>query len=194
MFVHWHYSLDKDRVRKLASKFLDISSPLSCQKDRLLVEKFIRQASRPIYLAARRIYASLTRFYLLQVQTEFPTLMKYEGGWPVRNILAQFLRNRSVRERKTMVWCPFLRVLELHWYNCSRLRNLQKQSPGRRLTKPRPYPTQRWMKMMTLKQMMMRTLSRSDQSKKERYQYHVHLIDVQETCWQELSRLRSLQK
>lgn len=38
--------------------------------------------------------------FLLQAQNEAPFLMKFEGGWAIRAIMTQYLRNRSARERK----------------------------------------------------------------------------------------------
>ncbi|KIK77734.1 hypothetical protein PAXRUDRAFT_165864 [Paxillus rubicundulus Ve08.2h10] len=67
----------KDGVRKLAMQYLNTSCMLTQQKDKLLVEKVIRKA-----------------------QVQWPDLVPYEGGWAVRDILAQFLRNRSGKERE----------------------------------------------------------------------------------------------
>ncbi|KIK97907.1 hypothetical protein PAXRUDRAFT_75768, partial [Paxillus rubicundulus Ve08.2h10] len=64
-------------VRKLVMRHLDTSRTLSQQKDRLLVEKVIKKA-----------------------QSESATFVKYEGGWAVRDMMAQFMRNRSAKERR----------------------------------------------------------------------------------------------
>ncbi|KIJ04355.1 hypothetical protein PAXINDRAFT_22357 [Paxillus involutus ATCC 200175] len=72
-----HYNILCDIVRKLVIKYLDSSRTLSQQKDRLLVEKIIKKA-----------------------QSQSEKFMEYEGGWVVCDMMAQFLRNWSAKERQ----------------------------------------------------------------------------------------------
>ena len=39
----------------------------------------------------------------MQAQNDMPFLMRYQSGWPVRDIMAQFLRNRLAKEREMAV-------------------------------------------------------------------------------------------
>lgn len=87
----------KDTVRKLVVKYLDTSRTLSQQQDQFLVEKVIRKVIFCQYLGAYMRHLPLC---LTQAQLECDELMKYEGGWAVRDMMAQFLRNHTANERK----------------------------------------------------------------------------------------------
>ncbi|KAI5981452.1 hypothetical protein EDD15DRAFT_2203956 [Pisolithus albus] len=67
----------KRGIRKLANRKLDTSRTLAKQKNKLLVEKVIFQA-----------------------QVEYKIFQNYENGWPVRDLLAQYLRNSSQQEKR----------------------------------------------------------------------------------------------
>ncbi|KAI5997545.1 hypothetical protein EDD15DRAFT_2364272 [Pisolithus albus] len=67
----------KHGIRKLANRKLDTSRTLAKQKNKLLVEKVIFQA-----------------------QVEYKIFQNYENGWPVRDLLAQYLRNSSQQEKR----------------------------------------------------------------------------------------------
>ncbi|KAI6154670.1 hypothetical protein BKA82DRAFT_35637 [Pisolithus tinctorius] len=67
----------KRGIRKLANRKLDTSRTITQQKNKLLVEKVIFQA-----------------------QLEYKIFQKYENAWPVRDLLAQYLRNSSQLEKK----------------------------------------------------------------------------------------------
>ncbi|KAI5984002.1 hypothetical protein EDD15DRAFT_2375721 [Pisolithus albus] len=62
----------KRGIWKLANRKLDTSRTLAKQKNKLLVEKVIFQA-----------------------QVEYKIFQNYKNGWPVRDLLAQYLRNSS---------------------------------------------------------------------------------------------------
>ncbi|KAI9463457.1 hypothetical protein HD554DRAFT_2283600 [Boletus coccyginus] len=64
-------------IRTLVIKYLDITVPLSRQPNRLLVEKVI-----------------------IKAQSVCPELQQYEGAWAVRNIMGQYLRNRTTQDRQ----------------------------------------------------------------------------------------------
>ncbi|KAI6137738.1 hypothetical protein BKA82DRAFT_93873, partial [Pisolithus tinctorius] len=64
-------------IRKLANRKLDTSRTIMQQKNKLLVKKVIFQA-----------------------QLEYKIFQKYENAWPVRDLLAQYLRNSSQLEKK----------------------------------------------------------------------------------------------
>ncbi|KAH0828634.1 hypothetical protein J3R83DRAFT_2978 [Lanmaoa asiatica] len=72
----YYYSIIRE-VQKAACKYLDTNQSLSQQKDALLVEKVIRD---------------------IQLKNDY--LMRFEKGWPVRDMLAQYLRNIRQRERR----------------------------------------------------------------------------------------------
>ncbi|KAG6369826.1 hypothetical protein JVT61DRAFT_13449 [Boletus reticuloceps] len=71
------YNLVLDTVRNLVVQHLDITLPLSRQKDRSLIEQVVIKARKDV-----------------------PFLERYEGGWATRDMMSQYLRNRSGRTRR----------------------------------------------------------------------------------------------
>ncbi|KAH0834780.1 hypothetical protein J3R83DRAFT_10381 [Lanmaoa asiatica] len=86
-----------DLIRQLVIKHFDTSLPLSKQ-NKWLVEKVIIKAS----LTNSSIYASI----YASAHGKAPFLTRFEGSWATRAIMAQYLRNRSARERKTKEASP----------------------------------------------------------------------------------------
>ncbi|KAI6046982.1 hypothetical protein EDC04DRAFT_2625965 [Pisolithus marmoratus] len=71
-----YFNYLKRTIRKLAKRRLDTSRTLTQQKNGLMVEEVVFQA-----------------------QVECKIFRKYENAWPVRDLLAQYLRNRSRKEK-----------------------------------------------------------------------------------------------
>ncbi|KAG6380096.1 hypothetical protein JVT61DRAFT_8181 [Boletus reticuloceps] len=71
------YNLVAHAIRTLVAKYLDVNLPMSKQPNKLLIDKVV-----------------------IMAQTQFPKLKDYEGNWATRDIMAQYLRNRSSRERQ----------------------------------------------------------------------------------------------
>ncbi|KAF8441733.1 hypothetical protein L210DRAFT_1061341, partial [Boletus edulis BED1] len=57
--------------------YLDVNLPMSKQPNKLMIDQVV-----------------------IKAQTQFPKLKDYEGNWATRDIMAQYLRNRSSRERQ----------------------------------------------------------------------------------------------
>ncbi|KAF8139629.1 hypothetical protein EV363DRAFT_1205489, partial [Boletus edulis] len=76
--------ISKDQYNLVA--YLDVNLPMSKQPNKLMIDQVLARSSA--YMRC------------LLAQTQFPKLKDYEGNWATRDIMAQYLRNRSSRERQ----------------------------------------------------------------------------------------------